>query len=61
MSPAQRMLDLEDVFQMTAIGLLSNKSIILTGCIYFETPCVYNMSKEDLAGNNLQWLICHKT
>ena len=40
MSLLQRMHFLQDVFQMTAIVLVSVINIIiLMGCIYFEVPC----------------------
>ena len=42
MSLDQKMQFLQDVFQMTAIALVSVKFIIiLIGCIYFETLCIY--------------------
>ena len=35
--------------------------MLSTKCVYKSYICLMYMNKQDLALNNLQWLICHKT
>ena len=62
MSLAQRVHFLQDVFQMTAIVLVSVINHHINGLyLFWDTLYLTYMYKQDLAFNNQQELICHKT